>query len=134
MKLPPLKRLTVEEFPSQQQSWIGKLLYPLNQVFLALSSGLKNGITFQDNIAAQVYTTTFNNNSAELPIIFKSTLQSKPTGLWVVNVVDVSSTPQALTGAVFAQWDYDSANNQFRITSITGLVSAQTYQLTILGF
>ena len=132
MQLPPIKRLLTEDFKGEEK-WIAKLLFPLNQLFQALSTGLQNGITFQENIASQIHTVTFNNNSAELPIIFRSTMDKAPIGIWVIDVKDVSASPQALSSGVFVtSREYDSANDQHKIISLSGLVSGQQYKVTFV--
>lgn len=132
MQLPPLNRLLVEDFKAEQ-SWIGRLLYPLNQLFQSLTTGLNKGITFNENIACQIYTVNFNNNTASLPLLFKSTLASPPIGVLVVNVRDISATPTTF-GAVFPTWGYLSGANQVNVSSLSGLVSRQQYSITFLVF
>lgn len=133
MQLPPVRRLLVEDFKTEE-TWIGKLLYPLNQVFQALSTGLQNGITFQENIASQIQTVNFNYNTSELPIVFKlNKFSSTPIGIWIIKAKDTSTVPQALSGGVFpTDWEFDAVNNQIKINSISGLVSEQQYQLTMI--
>lgn len=133
MQLPPIKRLIVEDYPSQK-SWIDRLLYPLNQFLTSISTGLQNGITFQENLLSQIQTVTLNNNTAELPILFKWNFQVKPQGLLLVNIQDVSTTPQPFSSAVFPTWTYLDQSKQFRISSISGLVANQRYTLTFLVF
>lgn len=135
MKLPPIRRLAVEDFPDQKQ-WIGRLLTPLNSILQSLSVGIQHNITFQDNIASQLITLTFTNNSSELgtanPQKFLVTLQSKPTQIIVGQAQDVSNAPQSLAGAVFPTWAYQSSSNQVVISAFSGLVSGQRYQINLL--
>lgn len=132
MQLPPIKRLLTEDFKSEDK-WIGKLLFPLNQLLQSLSTGLQNGLTFQENISSQVKTVTFNNNTGEFPIVFKNTLKNSPIGCWVIDVEDISSSPQSLSSAVTVTGrTFDSANNQHRILSLSGLVSGQQYKVSFV--
>lgn len=133
MQLPPLIKLLVEDF-KEEQKWIGRLLFPLNQLFQSLTDGLNKGITFSENIACQIHTANFNNSSASLPLLFKSTLSTVPIGILVVKVQDSSATPQALTEAVFPIWTYISGTNQISVSSLTGLISKQQYSVTFLVF
>ena len=133
MQLPPLNQLLVQDFQGEQ-SWIGRLLFPLNQLFQSLTNGFNKGITFQDNISCTIYTVNFNNNSSSFPILFKSGISTVPQGLLVINVQDISNAPQALAGAVFPSWTYLSRTSQVNVSSLTGLVSKQQYAVTFLVF
>lgn len=132
MALPSLTRFLVEDFPDQKD-WIGKLFSPLNSFLRGVYQLLNKGLTFEENIAAQIHTSAFNNNTAEFPIIFKYTLGTSPTGCIVVSASDTSTSPSSL-GAVFPTWEYDSVNNQIRITALTGLVTEHSYKVTFLIF
>jgi len=135
MFLPPIKRLTEEDF-KDQSSWIGKLIYPINQVFQSLANGLQKNITFSENIYCQMVTLQFNNNAGELssdrPQKILYSLSTSPKGLWITNCQDISQSPQPLTGAVFASWQYNSSTNQIYITSISGLVANQKYSISLI--
>lgn len=135
MRLPPIKRLSVEDFKGQEK-WIGKLLTPLNQIFQSLSGGLQHNLTFTENIASQLISVRFNNNSAELspshPIRITNALLTKPSCVFVGQALDISNIPQPLSGSVFPTWSYDSAHNQLVISALSGLVASQTYEITFL--
>jgi hypothetical protein len=57
-KLPPLKRLVLEDLPSEVQAWAPKLIEPLNQFMAAVSGGLDRKLTLADNCVAQFRTLT----------------------------------------------------------------------------
>lgn len=132
MRLPPIKKLIIEDYPSQK-SWIDRLIYPLNQFMTAISSGLQNGLTFEENITSQVYTVEFNNNTAEFPILFTFKFQSKPFGLFIVNIQDVTRIPLPFASAVFPTWTFLDQTRQIRISAISGLVANQRYSLTVIA-
>lgn len=130
MQLPPVRRLIVEDFPSQK-GWIDRLLYPLNQFLTSMATGLQNGLTFQENILSQIQTVTISNNTAEFPILFKWNFHNKPQMVFM-NAFDVSTIPQPFSSAVFPTWVYLDASKQIQVSSITGLVANQKYSLTFL--
>jgi hypothetical protein len=132
MLLPPLNRLSVSSFKGQE-SWISALLYPLNQLFQSLTSGLQNGITFKDNIACIVKTLNFNNNVNAFPIKFQNTLSTAPMGVWVINIQDVSNSPKALTNPVcVTSWQFVPNTRTVNINAVSGLISGQQYNLTVV--
>ncbi len=128
-RIPPIKRLSTEDF-KDQTSWIGKLLTPLNEFMSTTVAALNRGLTFSDNLAAQVKTLTITASADAYPLKFLCTLNSRPQGLWIVSVRDHASTPLTLTTAVFADWDY--ANGQVIINNITGLTAGRKYDICVI--
>jgi len=57
-KLPPLKRLVLEDLPSDVQGWAPKLIEPLNEFMAAVSGGLDRKLTLAENCVAQFRTLT----------------------------------------------------------------------------
>jgi hypothetical protein len=128
-RIPPIKRLTTEDF-KDQTSWIGKLLTPLNDFMSSTVASLNRGLTFTDNFAAQVKTLTFTVDANTYPIKFLCTTAAKPIGLWVVSAREVSSNPSTLTTAVFADWSY--SNGQVVINNFSGLTSGLKYDVCVI--
>lgn len=137
MHLPPIKRLVVSDFKGQEE-WIGRLLYPINQVFLALNSGLQKNITITENLAEQIYSTTFQNTatslSAQNPLQFKFTFSNSPVGLLVVGIQDLTIPGTVFTTAVFPTWSYSSSTQQISVSGLTGLTANHSYQITFRAF
>lgn len=130
-KLPAFNRLALEDFPSEK-SWIGKLLSPLNSFMTAVVAAMSNGLTFSENLSAVVRTITVPAGSATYPIYFTWTLKSKPVGLWVVSVYEVTASHTTLTSAVSADWEYTS-DGKVKINGFPSLPTGADYNVTIIA-
>jgi len=118
--LPPLKRITAEDF-SEQISWIAKLLQPLNVFFDSVYSALNKNLTFADNFKAMVKTVVVDNTQATFtPIKISSTI-GRPAGVWAVSVRDRAGNSQVLGGGGTVSWGYE--NGQILINAISGLTT-----------
>ncbi len=128
-RIPPIKRLTTEDF-KDQTSWIGKLIQPLNEFMSSVSLALTRGLTFSENMAAQVKDVKVTHAASAYPLKFLYDLSSKPQGALVVRVVEVSDTPSVLSNAVYADWDY--RDGQVIINNFTGLTNGNTYNVRVI--
>lgn len=54
-RLPTIRSFRIEEF-TDQKSWIGRLLSPLNEFITSIVIALSNGLTFRDNLNCQLKT------------------------------------------------------------------------------
>lgn len=128
-QIPPISRLAQEDF--KDQSWISKLLQPLNQFMLSVITALNKGLTFGENFNALVKVATFVTPASGAFESFSFTTSiPKPVGLWVVKAVD-DTTGQVLTAPVFAYWTF--ANGSVKIENISGLgVPNHTYSVTLI--
>lgn len=126
--LPPIKRFLTEDFP-EQASWIGTLLYPLNQFLNTVYSNLNNGITLAQNMFAQIATLPIKGSSPTTSFTWKFQTAGSPIGVSVINVSLSSGTGSAL-GAVTCQWSYSAGI--ISISNITGLDSANSYNITFI--
>jgi hypothetical protein len=66
LKVPEFRLFTREEFPDQP--WIEKLLRPLNATLGQTIAGLRNGLTFGENLNAEVKQLDVTTNSEWLPL------------------------------------------------------------------
>lgn len=130
MGLAAIKRIIAEDFP-EQRSWIGKLLEPLNGALSTVSKLLDRGLTFQENFKAQVKDLNFLNDSTAFPLYFRCDIGARPTGLWVVNVVEDTASPTAFSDAVFLTWEYQQ-DGRIKVLGATGLTSGRRYKLTVV--
>lgn len=121
------KKLSVEDF-KEQQSWIAKLLQPLNDFFSQVNQGFNNGLTVEDNLSQEIKEIKFLNDSTNFPLSFKTKFASNPKGLTLIYCVDSSNTD--LTVQPCLNWSYN--NGIITIRSITGLVSSSTYTIRVL--
>lgn len=128
-RIPPLKRLTTEDF-KEQSSWISSLLSPLNDFMSSVVGALNKGLTFTDNMSAQVKELEFTHTADAYPVKFLSTLTAKPVGLWVVSAVEVAASPSTITSAVWADWSFQ--NGQVYINNFSGLTSGRKYRICVI--
>lgn len=129
MRLPSLKNLKVEDFNSQK-SWIGKLLSPLNQFMIQVYTALNGNLEFGVNVKGQVKTLTIDTDTVSYPVRFQTTFNTKPQGLWIINVRDLSGNPTTLTNAVFVDWTWK--NNEIQINSFIGLPASTKFEITLI--
>lgn len=125
--LPPIRRLATEDFQSQK-AWIGSLLYPLNLFIGAVSNALSKGLTFADNMAAQVNTLQVTGT---YPLYVSWQLKSKPIGAWVVSAMEATPPHVNFTAAVGIDWQFSVAG-QIQINAMPGLTAGKTYNVTIV--
>lgn len=128
--IPPLKRLSTEEF-KDQSSWIGRLLSPLNDFFNHIAFAFNNQLTFKDNLFSEIREIDLNVlASGTYPYYFKCKFKSKPVGLWVCNAFEVAGTPSTLTTAVYIDWEY--VNGQIKVNNISGLTASKRYKISLV--
>lgn len=127
MKLSNIKRLLVEDFPSQAE-WIDKLLVPLNTFVDQVSQALDRGLTIGDNLDQQVNQITFLGADT---ISFKVNTRNRPQGLTVSRFETLSGT--APTSAPFPTWTYSSTDSTITVNSwFGGLTTTAKYRVTFL--
>lgn len=133
-KIPAINRLIVEDFP-QQQSWIGKLLNPLNTFLSAAVYALTGHLTFQDNLLGQQHVLDFTYNGTQsLPISFLNTMSATAGALSVVKATENVNTAVAVVVA----WKV-AQNGQLQVTDISklsqgvasNLIQGARYQITL---
>jgi hypothetical protein len=126
-KLPVLKSFLAQDY-LQAGPWISKFLYTLNLFTGSIYQALNGGLTFQDNMLAQINTLTLTGAS---PVTsFKWKFASLPIGVVLLNITDISQIPLPITKATTVQWS--SGAGIVNVTGITGLESARTYSCTFL--
>jgi hypothetical protein len=130
-RLPNIKRLLTEDF-REQNTWIGKLLQPLNQFMESVTTAFNKGLTVTENLDAQVASVTLTEGrvDADTPVFFKSTCRGTPKGVLVSNALDVDN--KGFTGPVSVIWSYVPDEKQVKITHVYGLAaSGGKYTLTL---
>lgn len=121
MRIPAIKKLLMEDF-QDQQSWISKLLYPLNMFMTTVSNGLSNGLTIQDNMIAQVKTILVNGAT---PVTsFSWHYSTKPIGCLPVAASKSDGTAAANPSI---QWVYSAGLINIQIS---GLDPTKSYYIT----
>lgn len=86
MRLRSTQKLTVEEFPQEQKSWIAKLIGPLNDFMTQSQKILNDGIIFPDNYVGKehVFEFTFQSAAISFPIGFQWRFAAAPKSFHVV--------------------------------------------------
>jgi len=122
--------LRTEDYPSEQ-SWIGLLLFPLNQFITQVTQQLNGNITFGDNIPGVTHNLFFvYGGASDFPKPFKWTLNLPPTEVRLC-----SATENNVPIAVIFAWGYSqgqiSITNVYKITNngATGLTSGSSYRI-----
>jgi hypothetical protein len=127
-KLPPVKRLSVEDFNKDDQPLMEKLLEPLNMYLESVYYALNKNITFTDNIASQVQTVTVTAPVTDLTIA--NTLGAPCKGILVVNATNIDQPTERLATPPFVQ--FTNTTQGIKLTNVTGLTSGKKYELTII--
>jgi hypothetical protein len=127
-----LRRIIKEDFPSQYNDLLDKLLFPLNEALESVSNAFNNNITIANNLSGQETLLDVTAPvTAASPIFFKSTLKGSCKGIICIaaNVVGNGTAP---TGQPF--FTFENAGNNIKVTNITNLTSGTRYQLRIYCF
>lgn len=128
-KAPNIKRLLVEDFPSQSD-WIDKLLQPINQLSVTVATALNRGLSLSDNLGVALLEVTLDTSQpSAFPLVLRHNAGAV-FGLQLVYVADTGNNPPALP-AVMALWE-DLGDGRLSISNIPGLVAGRTYNLRFL--
>lgn len=130
MRLPLISKFRREDFPDAP-SWIDRMFFILNQFMDSIYAGLKNNITFQDNIACQIKPLTFSvGSTGVLPKLqFAYTLNSKPIGVLLLQLTN-TTTNALINTPISIQWS--QGKGSVSIDKITGIEANNSYSVTLL--
>jgi hypothetical protein len=128
-KINSVKRLVIEDFPSEVRKWLVKLIQPLNQFTSEVIAALSGGLTIADNLKAKKYEVTIAASQA-YPLKLAYTLNEKPTSVQVAYCMEDTGTPSTPSVAYCAWWSY--SNNELSVTMI-GLDAAKRYKLVLIA-
>jgi hypothetical protein len=129
-RLPPIRRLTKEDFPELANLLgpaVDKLFQPLNDHMAAVYAALGKGLTVSDNFAGEVKTIDMEPT---FPVRFNTTVPSKAVGIVVLQAKDLATTPTLLQAAVFPEWE--QIGQQVTLKACSGLLPSHRYRLTLL--
>lgn len=126
-KLPVLKQFLAQDYASAGV-WIGKFLYVLNLFMGSVYAALNAGLTFKDNMIAQINTVSISG--ANPSTSFKWGFASQPVGVVILSLIDASASPALITKANTVAWS--SGAGIVNINNITGLDPTRTYTATFL--
>lgn len=132
-KLGVFRRIVKEDFKQEDQVFVNKLLFPINQMFESLVLALNKGLTFEDNVDSQIRDVTTSVDASGVPIVdlsIPSTLRGQAKGLLCLSANNLTDTTVYPTTAPFINFIQDGKD--LRILHITGLQASNTYQLKLL--
>lgn len=116
MLIPTISTLRVEDFPSEQ-SWISRLLLPINSFLTAATAALNGNITLGDNIPCQTFSLGFTYHApTDFPKQVAWTLSQNQLGSNVLPPVEIrvcSATENGSGIAVVIAWSYANGSVSF---------------------
>ena len=132
MKLNNLRRIVVEDYPSDYNDLIKPLAQALNPTLEQMSFLFNKNIDF-DNLNQEVISFQFKAKDATgIPnsqTQIKTSLKTKIKGVVVINAQNLEGN-QLLTGCPFI--NYDLSDNLLTVKQITGLPENKTFNITII--
>lgn len=129
-KLPTIKRITEEVFPSDVKKWLPKLLAPLNQFMEQLTNALNKNLTIRENFAGEILEATLDG---EYPLNIAYGLKAPPKVAILGSCVEVEGNHSIPLAALYLDWTF-SSNGTFQINEVVGLTPSSTakYRINIL--
>lgn len=130
-RVPDLKRLTVEDFPKEDQGLVSKIAFVVNSFHEQVRSALNKSINF-DNLDQQVVTLSFLTNDQGQPLStqqFRSELQTNVRGILPISINVNNNQGLASTMPVI---NFTQNENLVSIPFIGGLQPETRYSLTLL--
>lgn len=131
-RIPDLKRLAKEDFPTKYRDLIEKLAFPINSHIEQVRSALNKNINF-DNLAQELKILTFTTGSNGQPlntVTFRSDLSSNVQGIIPIRTVITSSNTSFADNIPTISWTQN--RNIVTVNYIGNLQPETDYQITIL--
>ena len=117
--------LRVEEYPEEQQSWLGDLFTQLNPFFTSLNSILNNNVDFSTNIPSVSRSYSIDSfQPFSLKWIFPALI---PTSVQVTHAYNEATS---LPTILLAAWEYDASKTSIKVTSMLEITEAGNIPLT----
>lgn len=130
MKLQGIKRITVEEFKSEEQEMVGKLSFILNNFMEQISNILNNNVDY-DNLNREVINfnvTTDASGVPKNPLQLQLSLKTRLKGFNVIKADNVQDgTP--ITGAPFLV--YTTSGSLVTVSRVLGLPANKKFSITM---
>jgi hypothetical protein len=127
-RLPTIRRIRREDFDKKYYDLLDGLLYAINTFFESVVAALNRGLTFRENMQAQVQDLTVTAPVTDAS--FKRELALPCTGIMVVAVTNINNPGELLSTSPFAQ--FVNTDGGIRITNITGLTAGQKYRVRLI--
>lgn len=131
-RVPDFKRITVEDFPQEDQALVKKLAFPINSHIEQVRSALSKNLDFE-NLAQEIKTISFTTNENGAPlntVTFKSNMANRVQGIQVVRTVITSNNTTFADQLPVISWS--QAVDIVTIIHIGGLLPETQYELTLL--
>lgn len=125
------KRITVEDFPAEDQQTVGKLAFPINSFFEQVRAAFNKAIDF-NNLNQEIVTLSFTTNELGQPINqlkFRTTVTGRVNGMLPISL-KILSNNEVVTQAPFVNF---AQNERFiDILFISGLKASTRYEISLL--
>jgi len=129
-KLPPIRRLRTDEFPSEYQDLTDKLVYGINQFFEPVYNALNKRLNFIDNFQALDVEVSFTAPiSPNRTVSFKNDI-GLPIRAVTIRRVDNNSNSDRLQAAPFVE--FENGDSQVILVSSVGFTDGITYTIRLL--
>ena len=127
-KFAAVKKIDINDMPSEQRSWIGKLLEPLNQFMTQTSTALTNGLVLADNNRTVKITTTIAANQVYPMTYNLKALKERPSMVLIGALRTTDGT--SITDAFSVTWSYDDGILSY---TLLGLNASSKYEITLIA-
>ena len=125
-KISATKKLVIEDYPTEVKKWIPRMIDPLNRFLEQVYGALVRGLTFRDNLKAQVIEVEIGEGVTETAVRYS--LNERPTALVLGKLR--TQNDESPTAAFSMSWQiYD---DQIRITWL-GLDANTKYRATLIA-
>lgn len=128
---PDFKRISKEDFASENQELVGKLAFIINSFHEQVRSALNKSLN-TDNLAQEIKELTFTTNESSQPLnnlVFKSGLLSNVVGINVIRL-EITSNNQ-IYPTTMPLISFTQSGELVNINNIAGLEAGLTYKLTL---
>lgn len=122
------QQFTVEAFP-EQQTWIGKLFSPLNQLTGDIVRAFRNQLTISDNLFQEIREIRWVNQTANFPLRFTPKFGVQPVGLTCIYIYNTTDAVYS-SSAPHVVWTFNG--EQVVISDISGLTTDKAYTIKLL--
>lgn len=135
MRLPTFKRLSKNDYAPEEQGFIEKLAFIINNSFEVIYEALNNKLSLRDNLACsvrEILVTVDETGKPTKSVAAQFTFNTSVEGVVVLsafNTVNANVVPNA---AVFVS--YTISNSSVLITNVTGLQPNVQYRVKIAVF
>ncbi len=136
MKIPNFKRLTKSDYNKEDQEFIDKLGFIINNSFEVIYEALNRKVDLVNNIACTVRDVTLSVDSEGAPVATASfsldNPQSKVIGCQVISCVNLDESNVFPTATPFIT--FTQTNTGILINNVAGLPAGTNFRLKIVAY